>query len=235
MTSDLIRENPQEGRSGKESHKRINDILLGPLERPALQWLAARMPRWVKPDILTGVGLLGSVVIFFSYWLTNITAHFLWLASLGLVINWFGDSLDGTLARYRKIERPKYGFFIDHTVDAVSTLLVVFGLGLSPYVRFEIACLALIGYLVMSVFVYIRTCVEGVFKISYGRFGPTEVRLILIIANTIIYFLGNPTMALPFGVLSIYDLIAAIVAIILTVVFLVSTINQARELKKLGE
>ena len=235
MNSDLIRENPQEGGAGKESHKRINDILLGPLERPALQWLAARMPRWVNPDILTGIGLLGSVLIFFSYWLTSIAAHFLWLASLGLVINWFGDSLDGTLARYRKIERPKYGFFIDHTVDVVSTLLVVFGLGLSPYVRFEIACLALIGYLVMSVFVYIRTYVEGVFKISYGRFGPTEVRLIVIIANTIIYFLGNPTVALPFGVLSIYDLIAAIVAIILTVIFLVSTISQARELAKLGE
>jgi archaetidylinositol phosphate synthase len=235
MTTDAIRENHQEGKSGKESHKRINDILLGPLERPALQWLAARMPGWVNPDILTGVGLLGSAVIFFSYWLTNSSAQFLWLASLGLVINWFGDSLDGTLARFRKIERPKYGFFIDHTVDAVSTLLVVFGLGLSPYVRFEIACLALIGYLLMSVFVYIRTCVEGVFKISYGRFGPTEVRLIVIIANTIIYFLGNPTVTLPLGVLSIYDLIAAIVAIILTVIFLVSTVRQARELAKLGE
>ena len=208
---------------------------MGPLERPALQWLAARMPGWVNPDILTSVGLLGSAVIFFSYWLTNITAHFLWLASLGLVINWFGDSLDGTLARFRKIERPKYGFFIDHTVDAVSTLLVVFGLGLSPYVKFEIACLALIGYLLMSVFVYIRTCVQGVFKISYGRFGPTEVRLIVIIANTIIYFLGNPVVALPFGSLSVYDLIAGIVAIALTVIFLFSTIRQARELAKLGE
>jgi archaetidylinositol phosphate synthase len=193
------------------------------------------MPRWVNPDILTGVGLLGSVVIFFSYWLTNITAHFLWLASPGLVINWFGDSLDGTLARYRKIERQKYGFFIDHTVDAVSTLLIVFGLGLSPYVKFEIACLALIGYLLLSVFVYIRTYVQGVFKISYGRFGPTEVRLILIIANTIIYFLGNPVVTLPFGALSIYDLIAGIVAITFTVIFLVSTIRQARKLAKLVE
>jgi len=235
MTSNAIRENAKKHRAGNNSHKRINDILLGPLERPALQWLAARMPRWVTPDRLTGVGLLGSVVIFFSYLLTNITAHFLWLASLGLVINWFGDSLDGTLARYRKIERPKYGFFIDHTVDVVSTLLVVFGLGLSPYVRFEIACLALIGYLAMCVFVYIRTYVEGVFKISYGRFGPTEVRLIVILANAVIYFLGNPTVALAFGVLSIYDLIAAIVAIILIIIFVVSTISQARELAKLRE
>jgi len=218
-----------------KSHKRINDILLGPMERPALRWLAAHMPAWVNPDILTGVGILGSVVIFFSYWLTNINANFLWLASLGLVINWFGDSLDGTLARYRKIERPKYGFFVDHTVDAVSTLLVVFGLGLSPYVKFEIACLALISFLLMSVLVYIRTYVDGVFKISYGKFGPTEVRLIIIIANTVVYFVGNPVVRLWIGAISIYDLIAGIVAALLAVIFVFSTIKQARELAKLKE
>jgi len=218
-----------------KSHRRVNDILLGPLERPALRWLAAHMPAWVNPDILTGVGILGSVVTFFSYWLTNINANFLWLASLGLVINWFGDSLDGTLARYRKIERPKYGFFVDHTVDAMSTLLVVFGLGLSPYVRFEIACLALVSYLLMSVLVYIRTYVDGVFKISYGKFGPTEVRLIVIIANTVIYFVGNPVITLWFGAISIYDLIAGIVAALLAVIFVFSTIKQARELAKLKE
>jgi len=218
-----------------KSHRRVNDILLGPLERPALRWLAAHMPAWVNPDILTGVGILGSVVTFFSYWLTNINANFLWLASLGLVINWFGDSLDGTLARYRKIERPKYGFFVDHTVNAMSTLLVVFGLGLSPYVRFEIACLALISYLLMSVLVYIRTYVDGVFKISYGKFGPTEVRLIVIIANTVIYFVGNPVITLWFGAISIYDLIAGIVAALLAVIFVFSTIKQARELAKLKE
>ena len=235
MASDLIQENSQDRKTRMKSHKRVNNSLLGSLEKPGLQWLAAHMPRRVNPDVLTGVGLLGSVVTFFSYWLTSITPHFMWLASLGLVINWFGDSLDGTLARYRRIERPKYGFFIDHTVDAVGTQLVVFGLGLSPYVKFEIACLALIGYLIMSIFVYIRTCVEGVFKISYGRFSPTEIRLIVIIANTIIYFIGNPIVALPFGVLSIYDLIVAVVAIILTMIFLVSTIIQAWKLAKLGK
>jgi len=193
------------------------------------------MPAWVNPDILTGVGILGSVVTFLSYWLTNTNANFLWLASLGLVINWFGDSLDGTLARYRKIERPKYGFFVDHTVDAMSTVLVVFGLGLSPYVKFEIACLALVSYLLMSVLVYIRTYVDGVFKISYGKFGPTEVRLIVIIANTVIYFVGNPVITLRFGAISIYDLIAGIVAALLAVIFVFSTIKQARELAKLKE
>ncbi len=216
-------------------HKRVNDILLGPLERPALQWLAARMPPWVNPDILTGIGILGAVIIFASYCLTNINPVFLWLASLGFVINWFGDSLDGTLARYRKIERPKYGFFIDHTVDAFSELLVVLGLGLSPYVRFEVASMALIGYLLMSVLVYIRTYVDGVFKISYGKFGPTEVRVILMILNTLMFFIPTPTVPLPIGETSIYDLLIGLVAAILLAIFTTSTIRQAKEMAALGE
>ena len=126
-------------------HQRVNDILLGPLERPALQWLAGHMPAWMNPDILTGIGMLGAAVVFAGYTLSNAHPAYLWLANLGFVINWFGDSLDGTLARYRHIERPKYGFFIDHTMDALSEVLVVAGLGLSPYVSFEIAMLALVG------------------------------------------------------------------------------------------
>ena len=102
----------------KESHKRVNDILLGPIERPALNWLAAHMPAWMTPDGLTIIGVIGAVIILVSYGLSNLEPAFLWLASFGFFVNWFGDSLDGTLARYRKIERPKYGFFVDHTVDA---------------------------------------------------------------------------------------------------------------------
>jgi len=216
-------------------HKRVNDILLGPLERPALQWLAAKMPEWVTPDVLTGIGILGSILIFASYCLSNLGAGFLWLASLGLVINWFGDSLDGTVARYRKIERPKFGFFIDHTVDAFSEMLVVLGLGLSPYVRFDVACLALIGYLLVSVLVYVRTYVDGVFKISYGKLGPTEVRVIVMLLNAAMFFYGAPTFATSLGQFSIYDLAVALVAVILFLIFSVSTIQGARELAALGE
>ena len=216
-------------------HKRVNDILLGPLERPALQWLAARMPSWMNPDILTGIGIVGALTIFASYWLSNLHPAFLWLASLGLVINWFGDSLDGTLARFRKIERPKYGFFIDHTVDAFSEMFVVLGLGLSPYVRFDVACMALIGYLLLSVLIYVQTYVEGVFKISYGKLGPTEVRVILMILNTVMFFLGTPTFSLSIGEFSVYDPIVALIAAALIVIFTVSTIQKAQELAALGE
>jgi phosphatidylglycerophosphate synthase len=213
-------------------HNRVNDILLGPLERPALNWLAARQPAWVNPDILTGVGILGAIVIFLGFVLSNYNKNFLWLASLGFIINWYGDSLDGTLARYRDIQRPKYGYFIDHTVDSFNEVLVFLGLGLSPYMRFDLACVLLISYLLISIMVFVGTSVTGVFRISYIRLGPTELRLIAILANLWVYFFGNPSIRLPFGALSVYDIIAAALAVLLLGVFATSTIRQARELAR---
>lgn len=213
-------------------HKRINDILLGPLERPALKWLASRMPAWVNPDILTGIGVFASVLICIGYWLTVYDHNFLWLANFGLVLNWFGDSLDGNLARFRKIERPKYGYFIDHIVDAVSELLVGIGIGLSPYVRFDFALLALVSYLLMSVLVYITTYVKGVFKISFSKIGPTEVRLVIILSNIFIFYVGNPTVEFSFGTYTVYDCIAIVFAAVLFTVFLVTALKQAIELAR---
>ena len=216
--------------SQMKPHQRVNDILLGPLERPALAWLAMHMPAWVSPDTLTGIGVLGAVVICLSYSLSNVHNGFLWLASLGFVINWFGDSLDGTLARYRHCERPKYGFFVDHTVDSFNEVLIVLGLGFSPYVRFDVACLALIGYLLMSILVFIRTYVEGVFQISYGRFGPTEIRVILILLNAIMFFTRPPSITLSWATFTIYDLIVGVIALLLVTLYLVSVLRQARGL-----
>jgi len=219
--------------SDKQSHKRINDILLGPLERPALQWLAAHMPTWMTPDLLTIIGILGAVIILTGYVLSNENASFLWLATFGFVVNWFGDSLDGTLARYRKIERPKYGFFVDHTVDAFSQLLIFAGIGLSPYVSFELAMLALVGYLLMSILVYVDTYVTGVFKISYGKLGPTEMRAIAIILNIAFLYFGVPTIDLSFVQISIYDLVTLLIASILILIYIFSTIRRAGELARL--
>ena len=202
-------------------------MLLGPLERPTLQWLCAHMPAWANSDFMTVVGIIGSLVTFFSYWLTNIDKNFLWLASLGFVINWFGDSLDGTIARYRKEERPKFGFFIDHTIDAISQVFVFTGLGLSPYVRLEIALLALIGYLLMSILAYVGAFVSGEFKISYAKIGPTEMRLIAILANTTFYFVGNPVIKIALRSVSVFDLVILIIAVIMAVAFIVTTTGQA--------
>ncbi len=218
-----------------EKHTRVNDILIGPLERPALQWLAQRMPKFVTPDLLTITGLLGSLITGVSYYLTSFDKLFLWFADLGLVINWFGDSLDGTLARFRKIERPKYGYFIDHTLDSLSIIIIAIGVGLSPYARFEFVMFALVGYLLMSILVYIRTYVYGIFKISYYKIGPTEVRLIIIILNTLVYFLGADEYVYNGERYTILDFASIFFAIGLLIIFILSIVFEGNKLKKEDE
>jgi archaetidylinositol phosphate synthase len=216
-------------------HKRVNDILLGPLERPALHWLAAHMPGWVTPDICTAIGVGGALITMAGYGLSNYSPGFLWLASLGFVINWFGDSLDGTLARYRRIERPMYGYFVDHTVDAVCQVIIFLGMGLSPYVSFNIACLTLIAYLLLSVLVYLRTYVAGEFKISYGGLGPTESRVVAVLLNTGMYFFGIQNIALSQLTFSVYDVFVAAIAVLLSSFFFNTAIQETRRLAALGE
>ena len=220
-----------------KNHQRVNDILFGPLERPALKWLAAHMPSWVTPDICTIIGVLGAFVIAASYILSRFDRNFLWLASLGFVINWFGDSLDGTLARFRHIERPIFGFFIDHTVDAFTEVIIFLGLGMTIYVSFNVASLALIGYLLLSVLVYVRTCVAGVFKISYGKLGPTEIRVLAILLNIGMFFGGVKTYSFVIGTIgkisfSPYDLIVGFIALLLLIFFFVTAYQETIRLAK---
>jgi archaetidylinositol phosphate synthase len=213
-------------------HKRQNPSFLGFLERPALGWLSAHMPRWVTPDMLTIFGFLSAVLIGVSYALSKNNPAFLWLASLGFFLNWFGDSLDGTLARKRNIERPKYGFFIDHTTDALAEVIMFVGLGLSGYVDMTLALIALVGYFLMSILVYVYTYACGTFRIAYIGLGPTEFRAIAIIANALIFFIGNPIIKLPIFTFHLYDAIVAMVAAILYGGYIVVTIVKAIELSK---
>src|SRR4030066_1528009 len=182
-----------------KDHKRVDDILLGPLERPALQWFSAHLPAWVTPDMMTVTGIAGALIIILGYVLSNFHPAFFWMASLGFFINWFGDSLDGTLARYRHIERPKYGFYIDHVTDVLTEIIIVLGLGLSPYISFSVASMCCIAYITMSGLAYVRMNVIGEFKISYGKLGPTEVRLLAILLNTAMFFGGIFTFNVKLG------------------------------------
>ena len=221
-------------------HKRVNDILLGPLERPALKWLAAHMPGWVTPNTCTIIGVLGALIILSSYGLSRFDRNFLWLASFGFVINWFGDSLDGTLARYRHIERPIFGFFVDHTTDAFNEVLIFLGLGLTPYIHFDVACLALIGYLLLSVLVFVRTSIAGEFKISYSKLGPTEIRVLAILLNTWMFFGGMQTISITLGVFgtlvfSPYDLVVAIIGLLLLIFFLTTAAQETIRLSRAGK
>jgi archaetidylinositol phosphate synthase len=212
------------------SGKRVNDILLGPLERPALEFFCKHMPRWVTPDHLTLLGVLAGFLIGVRYYLTTVDRNFLWLASFGVVVHWFGDSLDGNLARYRKIERPKYGYYVDHIVDAYVTTIICIGIGLSAYVGFVFAMFDLVAYLLMSVMTYISSNVTGVFKISYGKFGPTEVRVVIILANVYFYFGPNPTFDFTYFQITFYNLMAAVTAFLIFMYFLVFSLKQIREL-----
>jgi phosphatidylglycerophosphate synthase len=216
--------------TSKTADVRVNDTFLAPLERTALQWLCKKMPAWMTPDILTVIGFMGGLVMAAAYWLCNTNKNFLWIVDLGLLINWFGDSLDGSLARYRRIERFQYGYFVDHTVDITTQTIFFIGLGLSPFVHFHFALLALVGYLHLGILTYINTAVAGVYKISYGKIGPTEVRVFLLGVNTIFYFAANPLIHL--GRISIlsFDAMVLCIAVAFFLYFLGFTWLRMREL-----
>ena len=151
---------------GKEMSSRIQTSILNAAEKKVLVWLAERQPRWVTSDFLTYVGVLGAVVCALGCVLSNINVNYLWISSLGLVINWYGDSLDGTLARVRHIQRPIYGFFIDHTLDAITICIMCIGFGLSPAFRLDVTLLVLAGYLVLSIYTYICTILKDEFRLT---------------------------------------------------------------------
>ena len=214
------------------SHQRINASILGELERPVLLWLAARVPARVSPDHLTALGLFGSLLVGAGYVLSNISPFYLWLASLGYMIHWLGDSLDGVLARFRSIERPAYGLFVDHAADALSATLSFLGLGLSPYIRFDVGCLVLVTFLLMQFMIVLQYSVNGIFKLSYGPVGPTETRVIAIVANTFAYFWGVHSFHL-FGITwTIFDIFCLALTGVGYLVFFVVVFSQAKELGK---
>jgi archaetidylinositol phosphate synthase len=164
--------------------EREPNFLLARWERPTLIWIARRLPRWVLPDDLTIVGVAAALGICGAYQLSNEGSGWLWLASGLLVIQWLGDSLDGTVARVREIQRPKYGYYVDHLVDAISTAAIGIGLGLSPFMLLSIATLIVVAYLILSINVYLESYAFGRFALGYGHIGPTEVRIVLIALNT---------------------------------------------------
>ncbi len=182
----------------KEATRRAT-FLTTRFEAWILPRIAARLPAAVLPDHLTIAGILAATLIAACYLLSNRDPGWLWLANAALVVHWLGDSLDGTLARVRKIERPRYGFYLDHFTDAYSTLAVGLGLGLSPYMLLSVGLAIVIAYYLLSINVYLETHVFREFRYGYGVVGPTEARLALILLNITAYFWG----ALPFHLLGV--------------------------------
>jgi phosphatidylglycerophosphate synthase len=157
--------------------------LTAPIEKRVLAWLAARMPPGVHPDHLTALGLLAMAAAGAAYAASARSPWLLHAVNLCLLANWFGDSLDGTLARYRKRTRPRYGFYVDHMVDAVGALCLLGGLALSGHVGPGLAAAFLLAYYLLAIHIYLATYSLGTFKLSFGLFGGTELRILLAAAN----------------------------------------------------
>ena len=173
----------------QQQANRIQTSLLNNAEKKVLVWLAQRMPKWVTSDMLTFVGFLGALIIATGYALSNLSLNWLWLASFGFLVNWFGDSLDGSLARVRGTQRKTYGFFIDHNVDVINETIMFIGVGTSPLVNLTFAMMALVAYFMLSVYVYIDCHLKGEMRLTYGGLGPTEFRLGVVIVNTCFIFI----------------------------------------------
>ena len=210
--------------------ERIQDNLLARSERRLLNWICARMPAWVTPDMLTFIGMVGAFLVFAGYVASNLGDKWLWVAIAGYIVQWFGDSTDGSLARFRKIERPRYGYFLDHSCDGLATTLVVVGIGLTPYVTLEVALVGLAGYLLLSIHAFLSVRVLGELKLSYLNAGPTELRFLLItLTLAMVYFGTGPGL---FGRVNGFDVFVAFVGAVLIALFVLQTWVTARRLAR---
>lgn len=164
--------------------------ILAPLERAALRGLASRMPAWVNSDHLSLLGLVAMFLAGVFYAASGRNPLLLHAVNVCILLNWFGDSLDGTLARYRNCQRPRYGFYVDHIIDTFGTTFLVVGLAISGYISERVATGALIVFLMLAINSYLAAYSLNIFKISHGKLGPTEIRLVLIIGN--LFLLNRP-------------------------------------------
>ncbi len=170
-------------RDGFRQAMRVHGSLLAAAEKRALVWLAERMPGWVNSDHLTVVGFAAQIATGVCYALAAHDRHILLAAIVCLAVNWFGDSLDGTLARVRQRQRPRYGFYVDHIIDSIGAVAMMGGLALSGYMHPVIAIGLLIAFLLLSIQSYLATYTLGEFHLSLWHFGPTELRVLLVAGN----------------------------------------------------
>jgi archaetidylinositol phosphate synthase len=207
---------------------RDHKSLTAAAEKRLLIWLAHRMPAWVNSDHLTALGLLGNALAGVAYALAGRNPTWLHVVNLCLFVNWFGDSLDGTVARVRNRLRPRYGFYVDHLVDAFGALFLLVGLAASGLVSERIALALLVTYFLFSINMYLATCSLGVFKLSYGLFGGTELRILLAVVNLLV--LSYPRVALGGRTFLLFDVLAGSGTAILAVITLRSAAQVTKRL-----
>jgi phosphatidylglycerophosphate synthase len=216
---------------GFEEAKRELAGLTASVEKRVLLWLAARMPAWVTSDHLTALGLVATLLAGAAYALSGSDPRWLHLVNLSLVLNWFGDSLDGTLARYRGRTRPRYGFYVDHMVDAFGALFLLGGLALSGHAAPGLAAGLLIAYYLLSIHISLATYTLGTFKISYGPFGGTELRLMMMAGN--LALLRWPVVPVLGRSYRLFDVLGALGILGIAAALLVYTVRSTARLYRM--
>jgi len=203
---------------------RVQQTLVTGAEKKALRWLAARMPAWANSDHLTLLGFVAQFCVGASYALAGYDNRWLFAATGFLALNWFGDSLDGTLARFRNRQRPRYGFYVDHIIDSFGAVFLCVGLALSNYMTPMVAMVLLMAFLMLSIETYLATYCVGKFNLGHFLFGPTEIRIILGIGN--VALLWKPHVHFLGTVYPLFDLGGAIASIGMFFMLVVSAIRH---------
>jgi phosphatidylglycerophosphate synthase len=216
---------------GFQQAARVQQSLLAAWEKKCLIWLAGRMPAWVHPDHLTLLGFLSMFQAGACYALASSWAPFLLIVNFWLAVNWFGDSLDGTLARFRNRQRPRYGFYVDHIVDSFGALFLLSGLAMSGYMSWWVAFSLLVAFLLLSINSYLATYTLGTFQLSFFKFSPTELRILLAIGNALALAFPYVTV---FGSRQHFFDVGGIVGVVgMGVVLVVSVFRNTRALYRM--
>jgi len=210
---------------------RIQTSILAAMEKRVLIWIAERLPAWINSDHLTVLAGLAMVAGGICYWIGP--AHpAAMLAAIGmLVLNWFGDSLDGTVARVRHHERPRYGFYVDHVLDVIGILMLLAGFALGGLMTPLIAAGFLVAYYLLMVEIALATHAVGTFRISFFKFGPTELRILLAVGTLRLIY--SPFVTIAGHRLLLFDLGGLIAMAALLLTFVISAAANTRHLYRL--
>lgn len=206
--------------------KRIHTSVLAAAEKRLLIAMAQRLPAWVNSDHLTALAGISMLVAGLCYWIGPGSAAAMWTAIGMLVLNWFGDSLDGTLARVRRHERPRYGFYVDHVLDAVGILFLLAGFALGGFMTPLVAAGFLVAYYLLTIEIALATHAVGTFRISFWRFGPTELRILLAVGT--VQLLRSPYVTIAGEHLLLFDIGGVVGIAALTATFVASAVKNGR-------
>ena len=220
-----------EGLPDMQPIKRIQGNIVNRQERRFLDWSCGWMPNSITSDHLTALGVFGAVMVLAGYIAERLDPRFLLLSAAGYVVHWFGDSLDGSLARYRNVTRPRYGYFLDHSVDALCVLMMFGGLGLTSYVRLDVALFVVLGYYALMIHVFLKNHVTNTLQLSFILLGPTELRMIFVAITLWMYVQGPAGLHLAGHVMSDYDIALLVIGTVFLALFGRGTVAMIRQLR----